>query len=729
MRLTSMGPASLTPSDTLTVSVEVTNTSREEWKGAVIDLGILRSRTTDRAALASWSLTEGTEKRGSSVAQSTPQNLAPGETAVFTLSIPASELQLSPDGVLWGPRRVSLTLQHGSAENPIRERTLRTFVVWTPEEAVQNGVPLLGVSYLTPVRSDVPAQAASDPAAYAKSLTDGSMSTRLELAARPEVDWLLDPSMLAEVPVPSSLLTDAGVPVAQPGQAEPTASPPAGSTAEGSTPTTAPAGSSADANPWADPRQSWAQSAPAKQASDQLAEQAGGRTVLASPYGQLAPEVATGSTDLSHAAAGESDRVLESRGVTPQGSAVYVTPEQVTAERVRAIQDAGASTAIVPAESMRSIPDPQATPSAHGQLAAASDGTGAFPLLGYDLPLTTLAQQSAETTDPILVRQRVLADTSVVAGQSTNARRNLLIAPNPTANLDPAMETAVVDALGEASWVEPVPTERLLADAKAGNGTQQLWGDDETQPLWNGPSREVHPTTMTEQGQVRMLTEPAQRLGVDNDAVTAGGASAQTLMEVRSAYRDPQLANASLLAVFGSASTPMAANPGAAARLAEIGVESSMTAVESVSISTASSYNLVSDSAGVPLTITNRSDTPVTVTPRVSVSKRIVRLPDKPSAVTVPARGQSTVTVPIEAIANGDLTMTVELATPSGATPFETRSVQVRANPAWENRTTLVVVIAMALLVVAGVVRASRRKGMSDARSPGIKAPEPIVHD
>src|SRR5699024_11162729 len=62
----------------------------------------------------------------------------------------------------------------------------------------------------------------------------------------------------------------------------------------------------------------------------------------------------------------------------------------------------------------------------------------------------------------------------------------------------------------------------------------------------------------------------------------------------------------------------------------------------------ASGYNVISDVAGVPITIRNDLDTPITVRTQVSSDRPLVRI-EEPAAVTVPARGQVDVTVQVEA--------------------------------------------------------------------------------
>src|SRR5699024_2292439 len=123
----------------------------------------------------------------------------------------------------------------------------------------------------------------------------------------------------------------------------------------------------------------------------------------------------------------------------------------------------------------------------------------------------------------------------------------------------------------------------------------------------------------------------------------------------------------------------------------------------------------------VPITVTNGLDTQITVRTAVSSDRPLVRVGEQP-VVDVPARGQVEFTVPVEAIANGTVDLTVSLTTPEGDGLTDPVEVPLTVNPAWENRTTVVVVIAMGVLLVVGVARA-RRTGAS-TRAPAVRGPE-----
>ena len=87
--------------------------------------------------------------------------------------------------------------------------------------------------------------------------------------------------------------------------------------------------------------------------------------------------------------------------------------------------------------------------------------------------------------------------------------------------------------------------------------------------------------------------------------------------------------------------------------------------------------------------------------------------------MTVPAHSQVDAAVPVEAVANGTVTLTTVLTTQDGQQLTEPVDVPLTVNPAWENWTTLVdIVIAMGLLVVVGVARARRTGEPPPGRRP-----------
>ena len=122
------------------------------------------------------------------------------------------------------------------------------------------------------------------------------------------------------------------------------------------------------------------------------------------------------------------------------------------------------------------------------------------------------------------------------------------------------------------------------------------------------------------------------------------------------------------------------------------------------------------------LMLATTSELPVRVTNALPMDVAAVVRLDPPDArlsaptaveVTVPAHGEASARVPVEAAGSGNLAVRVLLTTPSG-TPLGTpESLDIRVRADWETRGTAVAGIVLTILVVGGIVRTAvrRRRG------------------
>lgn len=134
----------------------------------------------------------------------------------------------------------------------------------------------------------------------------------------------------------------------------------------------------------------------------------------------------------------------------------------------------------------------------------------------------------------------------------------------------------------------------------------------------------------------------------------------------------------------------------------------------SVFVTSGSDVLLVSRSGAVPITIHNGLDAPVSV--RVAMTSRspILQSQDQPIA-QIEANTDATVTVPVEAVSSGDVSVSVALRTEDGATVAVAETLKVRVRAAWGSAATGVVTAALVVLFIAGIVRTIRR-GRRDTR-------------
>lgn len=686
MDLLSLTPASLDVGGVLEAKVEVTNGSSRPLSAPQLELRTRGARVTDRGALAQWEATAEPDVSGAPVTTSgRAPAIAPGAKATLTVKATAQQLGYSAEPYYWGTRRISLTLADGTA--PVAG--LRTFAVWRPAAATD----AITQSVLLDVAAPDPAQAVEDPAKFASSAQSGALARLREAALAPSVDWRLDPSLLNATRLPEDR-------------------------------TTPPAPKGADGEKESSPVRRMRPDPAAAGLARALDEGLGERTVLAAPYAGADVESlhASGEERLAAAAAASGQRVWTEHEIAPRGLALRIPGEQADESRLRTAQASGADVLIVPSSSLREDPQGTVTPSS---VATLDSDSGSIPVLAPDPELSAQFTELSTAQDPELVRQRLLAETATIASEHVAAPRHLLIAPAPTAAPNAAGITGTLSAMHEAPWLREGRTGDLLDAAAQGDWTTRpsqtgrgLYAIGEVQ------ADAVRPSAVDDSGRFDHLSAPTSPRFLDHSTLAGLSAAWGELEVLHAVMADDAALDAPRLRILSTASTRWRRDPAGAAKAMKALRRAAEELRERITVVPASGYNLISDSAGVPITITNGLDTAVTVTPHLEVDRHLVQIGDQ-KPVTVPPRGQVAVTVPVEAIANGTVTLRAALRAPDGQDLSAPVEVPLTVNPAWENWTTMVMVVAMGVLVVFGVLRA-RRVG-SDARAPAVRVPEDPV--
>ncbi|WP_344356003.1 DUF6049 family protein [Brachybacterium phenoliresistens] len=681
LRLDSLGPAALEPGGTLSAEITITNTSSQTLLAPQLEVRTRTPRITEREQLEQWQAVTAPDDSGTPVGTSgVAGDLAPGASTQVRVAIPAEELGYSEAPELWGVRRLSFTLV--SEETPLV--SLRSFTVWRPS-GVSGGIR---ASMLVPISAADPAAQVTDPTAFTADVTAGALARTRDTALVDGVDWMLDPSLLD----PATLVDP------QEPEEEPTEDPDPDATAEPTTP--AEEGTAGPPAPL--------------EAADQmrlaLQEGAAGRTVLGTPYAG-ADLVSLSEADAPHL--GGRARIAAQdawggSGVTPHGQAVAVPEQQLTGGELQAWQEEGSEAIVVPSSLAAAGRSDHVTPSSVVML---ESDAGSTPLIAPDEGLSAqVSMLTPESADPVLTRQRILAETAAVASQDVSARQHLVIVPEDASALDPEAVDAMMRDLRDAPWVERVPLSQLLDAAEQGSVTTDP-GDESGAVLSAGTLR---PEDVP-------VAEGAAAQRLDPRATADLEAASERLGDITSVMEDPAAADAAELLLLAAASTGHRGDEQEARQGADAAVARTDELTAAVQVVPVSEYTLVADAAGVPITVRNALPTPITVQVLVSSDTHVVRIGD-PETVRVPARGSAQVTVPVEAIANGTVTLSTTLTTAEGVPLTDPVGVPLSVNPAWENWTTMALVIAMGLLVVVGVLRA-RRTG-SSRRAPGVKVPE-----
>ena len=689
MDLVSLDPASLDLDGTVTAQVEVTNTSSEPLTDTVLELRGPSSRVTEREAISQWQADSSPDVDGAAISGSaTTSTLAPGQSVTLTVEATSEELGYIDEPYYWGARRISLTVV--ADEQPLA--AIRTFVVWRPEGAEDS----ITQSVLLPVASRDAAEAISDPPSYAESVESGHLGGLLDLAQREDVDWWLDPALLDPPLLPQDTGAEEG----------------SGSDEE-----------QESAEPTPQPTIAYEPEPAATGMAAALEEAVGQRTVLAMPYARTDLESvhAAGVTELARAAEEEGAAAWEENGIIPRALVLGVPSEQAGPQALQQVRTAGASAAIVPASSLRTDPSATVTPSSIA-LHRQDDGGEDLPLLAPDPELSAEFSLLTGEGDAEQTRQRLLAETATIATEYTTAPRHLLIAPDPEVELDAAAAGDALDALGDVPWIETGRTGALL-DAAAHRDWVTDTQDDSGQLYAEGEidDAQVLPSGPGEDGRYVHLEEPEDPRLADPAVLDELAQTWSRLDTLGMAMKDDAALQGPRLVALSGASLRWREDPEVPAHRAEQAAERTVTLNEAIEVAPASGYNLISDSAPVPITVTNGLDTRIRVRIQVSSDRPLVHIDEQP-VVEVPARGQVETTVPVSAIANGTVTLTSTLTTEDGRSLTEPVEVPLTVNPAWENWTTVLVVIAMSLLVIVGVARA-RRTGAA-TRAPAMRGPE-----
>jgi hypothetical protein len=723
LELERIGPTALTPDSRLTVTVHVTNTTDEELEDLRLDLRTRTSRVTSRETIAAWQDETGPDTGGRLVDDSSEiPSLGPGDSRDVTISVPADELGYDAVGYLWGTRRISVTAVDG--DTPLD--SLRTFTVWRPDDADAT----IRQSVLLPVRSDDPGRSAVDPEAYASSISDGDLGTLRDLALREDVDWMLDPSLLDPPRVPAGTATHRGDTDDSGQKGKGSAAPSDGDSAAPSDGDEEGAGSDGSSDSSSKPSTSstpstgtrYAATAASTEFAAQLTAAAEHRTVLGLPYAQADRHSlrAADATDLSRALDEHAQDAWDTAGIEPAGEVAGVPGAQASAKALTTASADGADVLMVPSTSLHRDPEQTVTPSSIGVLKTKD---ASVPVLAPDPVLSHEFSAQTKGTDLVRTRQLMLAQTATIASEQVTASRQVLIAPSVD-DLDTAAAAATLDAFDKAPWIQQAPTSDLLDAAKDGSiGTHTQADASELYGLGRIDPDAVVPSGTDDDGHVQRMPDAKAKKAKKIPAGTlhrvqrtVGG-----LHEFGGALGDDAVLDVPLRTALSATSATWIGDEKTSAGRARSAQDELESMQGKIKLVPASGYNLVSDSAGVPITISNGLDTDITVRVRVSADRPVVRIGDPP-LVKVPAGGDVQATVPVEAVANGELTLSSSLETDDGDPIGDTVRVPLRVNPAWENWTTLILVIAMGVLIVVGVFRA-RRTG-SSTRAPATRDPE-----
>jgi hypothetical protein len=148
------------------------------------------------------------------------------------------------------------------------------------------------------------------------------------------------------------------------------------------------------------------------------------------------------------------------------------------------------------------------------------------------------------------------------------------------------------------------------------------------------------------------------------------------------------------------------------ALLLSVGMISPAVASENdfdVKIVKGSNINLVAQDSRVPILVRNNYDTEVRVLIHVSTSNLRVRLP-RTTSVVIPANSTINATVPVQAVANGEVTLSVWLTSFSGVRIGNSLNIEMKVLGNFEAIAMVSLGSFILILLVVGTIRTLRRR-------------------
>lgn len=289
---------------------------------------------------------------------------------------------------------------------------------------------------------------------------------------------------------------------------------------------------------------------------------------------------------------------------------------------------------------------------------------------------TSTAATTAEGT------QRLLADTAAIVSQSPTAPPTVSIVAPRSWTPDAGAAISILRTLNdEAGWVETTTLDTLLRQDAQNEGRTPL-------PRHRAAKAEISPNDVA-------ALEHARDAVVTFSAV-AGDARAQ-------------IWRPGVVRLIAPLSVAQRQDPGRRDVIVQQVLQATNELThESIKVVPRQDINFITDVGNIPVRVRNELDLDATVTvvlrpdhPRLTVDAR--------SKATVPAGQEVDVQVPVRAIGSGDVEVTAQIFTPTGAKITDDSSFQVRVRAGWEEVGTWIAAALVALLFLAGIWRTVRR--------------------
>lgn len=287
----------------------------------------------------------------------------------------------------------------------------------------------------------------------------------------------------------------------------------------------------------------------------------------------------------------------------------------------------------------------------------------------------TTASSAAEGT------QRLLADTAAIVSQTPLDPPALsIVAPR---SWTPSAEaaTSILNTLDDAGWITTTTLDTLLGQE----------------------AQDVPRTALAQDRRAKA------ELGATEVAALENARDAVVTFSSVAGDDHVQISRPGITRLVAPLSVAHRQDPGLREQVvAQVLRSTNAVTHESVTVVPRQDINLITDVGDIPVRVRNGLDVDATVTvvlrpdhPRLTVDNR--------STETVPAGQEMDVLVPVRAIGSGDVEVTAQVLTPTGAKFTEDSSFQVRVRAGWEEVGTWVAAGLVALLFLGGIWRTVRR--------------------
>ncbi len=717
--LLTLSPQIVRPGEQVTVGARVANDGTGALTGATATLRTGGRVILTRNALESWASAGPTTRRGTSVAEAAVPTLAPGTHADVSFTVDAAKLGITASGD-WGPRGIAVLVSAPTGAIAV----VRAFVVEPPGDEVTPLGLSVAAAFTGPATDPLDAKRSRATMEAAVGATGRLGRLLAATAEAPEITWVMDPALLTAADAdPATKPWANQVRGARPGRTVfelPAYDQDLAAYAhapEIRLPATLPPSAAASPTP--------SGTGPTPSGNGPTSS-ATGPTTSANSSGATGPTRPDGRapgaprTDLAWPADAVPDRVTVDYAVTRRTGFVMITGKALTTGDDLTYTPTGLGAIRTPSgRATAVIADPvlSAALGAAGSAAtyAANRAAGANPSgTGTATPGTGATRSAGSGTDASgtgasdavtgsagsdsgpAATTRLLAETAVIARERPAEARHLLVALGREWEPDPVAFTAALVALRAASWVKLESLEALLAAPVPVVSRKHL------------PASNRSPGRLDRAGLadlVRSRDSLAQFAGVAADpARITGPMEAGFLAPTAVAYRDA-------VAARGRAISRVAARV--------------RTVRSTVTVVPGSTFNLISSSSELGVTVRNDLDQQVRVGVVLTDDDPRLKVMSTPT-LTVPARSMNDVAVPVRAIGTGNVDVDVALTSPTGEVVATGESIRVRVRAGWESVGTGIIGAVLGLIVLGGLWRTVRR-GRSAGRTADATGAIPTV--